>query len=170
MSSNYSPAFIDKAQSYMSRQAIINGNFDIWQRGTSFVNPSGGYTADRFAVDIGAGGTLPTTLTHSQLQLTSGELDGSFYAYRLTTDGAGSGFTGGAHYFLQQFVENGTRFLCGAGKSVTVSFYARSSIANEKLGLSPAQFYGSGGSPSPAEVDLPGTNFTLSSSWKRYTH
>ena len=154
----------------MERQAIINGNFNIWQRGTSFVNPSGGYTTDRFAVDIGAGGTLPTTLTHDRLSITSGELAGSFYAYRLTTDGAGSGFTGGAHYFLQQFIENGNRFLCGSGKSITVSFYARSSIAGKRLGVSPAQFYGSGGSPSSAEVDLPGTNFTLTTSWVRYTH
>jgi hypothetical protein len=121
----------------MERQAIINGNFDIWQRGTSFVNPAGGvYTADRFTVDNGVtSGTLPTTLTHSRLTLTSGDLGGSFYAYRLTTNGSGSGFTGGDHYFLDQLIENGVRFLCGAGKSVTVSFYARSDIAGKRIGI-----------------------------------
>jgi hypothetical protein len=156
----------------MERQAIINGNFDIWQRGTSFVNPAGGvYTADRFTVDNGVtSGTLPTTLTHSRLTLTSGDLGGSFYAYRLTTNGAGSGFTGGDHYFLDQLIENGVRFLCGSGRSVTVSFYARSDIAGKRIGITPAQFYGTGGSPSAAEADLPGTNFTLTNAWQRFSH
>ena len=170
MSSNYTSS-PRPTPSEMERQAIINGNFDIWQRDTNFVNPaSGSYTADRFTVDIGTGGTFPTTLTHSRLTLASGDLGGSFYGYRLTTDGAGSGFTSGAHYFVNQLIENGTRFLCGAGKAVTVSFYAKSDIAGKRIGVSPAQFYGTGGSPSNAEVDLPGTNFTLTNSWQRFSH
>ena len=170
MSSNYRSA-PRPTPGEMERQAIINGNFDVWQRGTSFVNPTTGtYTADRFTTDIGTGGTFPTTLTHSQLTLASGDLGGSFYGYRLTTDGAGSGFTSGAHYFVDQLIENGTRFLCGVGKAVTVSFYAKSDIAGKRIGISPAQFYGTGGSPSAAEVDLPGTNFTLTNSWQRFNH
>ena len=60
------------------RQAIINGNFDIWQRGTSFTNPSvGAYLADRWANVLG-GGT--TTVTRQ----TTGIPVGSTYCLRIT--------------------------------------------------------------------------------------
>jgi hypothetical protein len=168
VSSNYSPAFIDKANVFMGRQALINGNFDIWQRGTVFTNPpTNQLTTDRARMQFTNSGTLPTTITHSRLTLASGELPGSFYAYRLTTDGAGSGFGANNNYFWAQNIENGVRYLGGGGK-LTISFYARSSIAGKKIGLSVANFYGSGGSPSGAEVDLPGIAFTLTSSWQRY--
>jgi hypothetical protein len=151
----------------MGRQALINSNFDIWQRGTSFVNPAG-FTADHWIIDNGVtGGTLPTTLTHSQIALTSGEIPGSFWAYRITTDGAGTIVSSGDHYFLDQLIENGTRYLCG--NSISVSFYARSSIAGKRIGVTPAQFYGTGGSPSAANGDAPGANFTLSTTWQKFT-
>lgn len=36
------------------RNAIINGNFDIWQRGTEFEGANGVYTADRFEISSAA--------------------------------------------------------------------------------------------------------------------
>lgn len=36
------------ANQYLYKQAIINGNFDVWQRGTSFTDLTGVYSADRF--------------------------------------------------------------------------------------------------------------------------
>lgn len=35
---------------FLFRQAIINGNFDVWQRGITFSGPNGVYTADRYSV------------------------------------------------------------------------------------------------------------------------
>ena len=37
---------------------IINGNFDVWQRGTSFTNPQVTYTADRFISWSGSASTV----------------------------------------------------------------------------------------------------------------
>ena len=41
------------------KNLIINGGFDIWQRGTSFTNVGTGYTVDRFR-NTNYGGALPT--------------------------------------------------------------------------------------------------------------
>ena len=52
------------------KNKIINGDFGIWQRGTSFSNPANGaYTADRWT--IGHNGT-GATRTVSQQSFTAG--------------------------------------------------------------------------------------------------
>lgn len=157
--------------SFLSRQAIINGNFDVWQRGTSF-NITGSpftlYGADRWRESVNAdGGTLPA-LTVTRQQLTAGDIPNSFYFHRITTDGAGSALGNSSNYTTEQPIENGTRLLCGLGKSVTVSFWARSSIPGKKLAINIVQEYGTGGTPSASE-QLVGETFTLTNEWKSYT-
>jgi hypothetical protein len=154
----------------MARQAIINGNFDIWQRGTSFTNPGDTiYTADRFRVSIANTGTLPTTIIHSRQLLTSGDITNAYYHYRINTNGAGSGYGANDTYKILTRLENATRYLCGVDKKVTVSFWARSSIANKKIGIYLQQSYGTTGSPSSGE-NINGTNWTLTSTWTKYTY
>jgi hypothetical protein len=152
------------------RQALINGNFDVWQRGVTATNPASATypTADRWriAISTGTGGVLPSNVVHSRQTLTAGDLYGSYYFLRVAPDGAG---TVGYRYYYSHFIENGTRFLCGNGKKVTVSFWARSSIANKKLATNLWQAYGTGGSPTSVEV-INGTPFSLTSSWAKYTH
>lgn len=155
----------------MSRQAIMNGNFDIWQRGTSvaLADATQSYQADRwFDVPVDDGGTLPT-LTRSRQLLTSGDIANSFFYTRLATNGAGTSLGNGSYHEFSQKIENGTRNLCGLNKNVTLSFYARSSIANKKIGVYLAQVYGTGGSPSSAEI-INGTNWTLTSTWTKYEY
>ena len=155
----------------MSRQAIMNGNFDIWQRGTT-VSVTEGYLAflaDRWGGYVTANaGTLPT-LTRLRVLQTSGDLFGSNYFFRITTNGAGTSLGTGSQDMLYQKIENGTRNLCGAGKTITISYYARSSIANKRIAVSLIQDYGSGGSPSTAEKILT-VPVTLTSSWVKYTY
>jgi hypothetical protein len=155
----------------MSRQAIMNGNFDVWQRGTSFTMTaaSATYGPDRWrdstAVD---GGTNPT-LTRTRQVLTAGELPGSFFSNRLTTNGAGTSLGAGSYFISKQCIEHGVRNLCGLNKKVTLSFWAKSDIANKKIGINIRQVYGTGGSPTAAE-EINGASWTLTSTLTKYTH
>ena len=152
----------------MARQAIINGNFDVWQRLTTVTNPAASiFTADRW-LTFGSIDTPPTNIVHSRQAQAVGDLFGSYYFYRIAPDGAGSVIATNSYGILQK-IEHGTRYLCGASKTVTVSFYARSSIADKKLGIYAVQRYGSGGSPTANET-INGTNWTLTTSWVKYTH
>lgn len=150
----------------MARQAIMNGNFDIWQRNTSF--SAAGKTADRWQEwNNGAGGTLPT-ITFSRIALTSGDIDGAFYGYRSYWDGVGSSLGGDAEQITYTRIEHGTRFLAGKGNKVTLSFWAKSDISNKRLGVRLSQNYGTGGSPSSQEWNT-GYTITLTSTWTKYT-
>jgi len=154
----------------LSRQAIINGNFDVWQRGTSVaVTGAATFLADRWSDASGAdGGTLPTQ-TRSRQALTAGDIPNAFYYSRMAVNGAGSSLGVNSYGHYSQRIENGTRFLCGLNKTVTVSFWAKSDIANKKLGVTLQQGYGSGGSPSASEFILSDSVITLTSSWVKYT-
>jgi hypothetical protein len=155
------------------RQALINGNFDVWQRGTSFTTTP--FAATIFSADRwrggGAGvdgGTNPT-ITMSRQLITSGAILGSYFHHRVNVDGAGSGYGVNSIQQITQRIENGTRNLCGDGKSVTVSFYAKSDIANKRLGVALAQTYGTTGSPSATENIITREPITLTSTWTKYT-
>ena len=143
------------------RNKIINGNFDVWQRGTTF-SPGGtyAYTADRWFVDFDGGGA---TRTVSQQAFTNGQTDVpgmSRYYIRFNQSVAGStgSFTG-----LTQRIES---VLTGAGRTVTTSFYAKSDVSRVMV-IILGQNFGTGGSPS-------GTLFysksiTLSTVWQKYS-
>lgn len=156
--------------SSMSRQAIINGNFDVWQRGTTYTGiATGSFLTDRFSLSHSAdSGTFPTHINR-RTAITAGEIPNSFYSYELNVNGAGTSLGAGSYYWIRQKIENGVRHLCGDGKKVTLSFWAKSDIANKRLGVHMRQDYGTGGSPTTAEV-INGTNWTLTSTWTKYTH
>ena len=91
---------------------IANGNFDWWQRGTSFASPTGNtYLADRI-VTLGGGGTNTIAQETSVIQ------DGSQYSLKITA-GASSSF-----YNLASVLESGMVSSL-AGKTVTFSIYVR---------------------------------------------
>lgn len=153
----------------MARQAIMNGNFDIWQRGVNFTlaDLSGVFEADRWKDYVDKnGGTLPNLVRTREL-LTPGDIPGSLFFSRLTTNGAGSSLGVNSEGEYSQKIENGTSKLCGLNKKVTISFYARSSIANKRICPTIRQNYGSGGSPT-AQEEIKGTPITLTSSWTKY--
>lgn len=155
----------------MARQAVINGNFDIWQRGTSVTPADGAVTfqADHWADAISRdGGTLPT-LTRSRQSLTVGAIPNSFYFTRLATNGAGTSLGVNSNHYYSHKIEHGTRLLCGLNKKVTISFYAASSIANKRIAVSLLQNYGTGGSPTSQEPIITSAPITLTSTLTKYT-
>lgn len=158
----------------MNRQAIIDGNFQIAQVnptvGTEVTNPANlTYPiCDMYKVLIdGNGGTFPN-IYHSQQLITPGSVPGSKFSYKKRWDGAGSNFGPSAYDRITHYIENGTQNLCGAGKKVTVSFWAKSDIVGKKIGIEFFQQYGTGGSPSSGEIPI-GSYFTLTNTWKKYT-
>lgn len=156
----------------MTRQAVIDGNFQIAQVGAGAAVSAPANVSypvfDLWKVFYAVDGGTPPTITHSQGAITPGDLDKSSFCYKISVDGAGSNYGNSSYYTLLHYVENGVRNLCGDGKKVTASFWARSTIANKRLGFSLHQNYGTGGSPSSAS-EYSGTNWTLTSTWTKYT-
>jgi hypothetical protein len=135
-----------------SGNVIINGGFDIWQRGTSF--SSGGYTADRFFAISDA------VITASRQTFVPGEISGASieptFFHRIEKS------SGGGFSTIGQRIE-GVRTL--ANSAITVSFWAKANTS-QTLFIRPRQEFGSGGSSS---VTLTQKNVTLTSTWTRYT-
>ncbi len=156
----------------MARQALINSSFVMNARNQSSYTPTDVtvvYGLDHWYDYVSRdGGTLPT-LGRTQETLTPGDILGSYNYSRLTTNGAGTSLGTNSYHIYAQKMERGTRNLAGTGKSVTVSFYAKSSIASKKLGVRLVQNYGTGGSPT-ADETINGETYTLTSSWVKYTH
>ena len=117
---------------------IINGNFDVWQRGTSFTSPANGtYTSDRWrfrnssaaVVDISRDTDVPTISSSSI---------GSNYSIKIdcTTVASGSSVLCG----LAQYIE-GLNYKNIHSKQVTLSFWVKST----KTGTSCVTFTNSNG-------------------------
>jgi hypothetical protein len=140
------------------KNKIINGDFGIWQRGTTFT----GITSSAYACDRWQVGSTVATLNVSRSTFTPGAAPvagyESTYFATITAD------AGDADGRFQQQIENVTSF---AGQTVTVSFYAKSTITTDALRwIRLQQNFGGGGS---AIVNTDSAAITLSGSWARYS-
>ena len=143
------------------RNRIINGNFDFWQRGTSFVNPaSGTYTSDRW-ITYRTG----SSATHSRQAFTRGQTsvpgEPTYFFRAVVTTSAGAG----NFVHIQQRIESVRTF---AGQQITVSFWAKANAA-KPISVELEQQFGTGGSPSAAILSLAVTKVTLETSWQKVT-
>ena len=138
------------------KNKIINGDFGIWQRGTSFTisTPSNTYCADRFIVQNN------NNMVISQQAFTAGTAPMSGYEYQYFLRIARS--TTASSDILVQRIEDVRTF---AGQTVTFSFFAKASAGTPTVGLNIGQNFGSGGSTAVEQF----TNIVLSTSWVRYT-
>ena len=103
-----------------NRNKVINGNFDVWQRGTSVTVTSGnGYTADRwFAWTVSAGGSVTTSrqVTGDTTNLPNTQYCGRFQRV--------AGNTSTTSLIFGQPFET-VDSIKVAGKTVVMSFWAR---------------------------------------------
>jgi hypothetical protein len=132
------------------RNVIINGAMGVWQRGTSFTSS---YTTDRWLGASNAGSQtwsrstdVPTGFTYSLSQAS----------------------TTGTNPQIQQTIE-ATNIKRLVGQTVTVSFYAKSTAGSSQLSLFTAYPTATDNFASQTTDSAGSTNFTLTSSWARYS-
>jgi hypothetical protein len=142
------------------KNKIINGDFSVWQRGTSFTTVNT-YTADRYSSSFdGTGGTR----TVSQQTFTPGTApvagyEGQYF-WRYNKSVGGSGGT--IDYVINQKIEDVRTF---AGQTVTFSFWAKAA-SSITANVYVSQNFGSGGS---SAVDQGYNSVALTTSWQRFT-
>ena len=119
-----------------ARNMIYNGDFQVWQRGTSFsTSVSNVFTADRWKVVQGDNFNYDATITRS-----TSAPDGYKYSLLVTTDTAQSvatGQNGGISQALEGFDVEQLGWGSSAAKDVTISFWVRSNAT----GLYALQLY-----------------------------
>lgn len=138
---------------------IINGNFDIWQRGTSATNIiNGTFLADRWGTYMGG-----SSASISRQSFTPGQTEvpgnPTFFHRTVVTSAVG------ANNFvdMQHHIEN---VALTSGKTYTLSFYAKAD-SSKNIAVAIGQNFGAGGSPNVGGV---GSQLVaLTSSWKKYS-
>ena len=134
---------------------IINGMFDVWQRGTS--QTSDGYGSD----DRWYNSSGNVTKTNSRQKFTLGQTDvpnNPTYFSRTVLESPS-----GAWAYKQQRIEDVSKL---AGKEITVSFWAKVD-SNKNISLELTQFFGSGGSTAVNEIGV--QKFAITTEWQKYT-
>lgn len=151
---------VDGLESRMAgRNRLINGDFRVWQRGTAFSASTGARpTADRWLVNAHA-----TTLSASRDDIAAGGgaagrlIAGSRHLLKLVVESVAGA---DSMALVQQRIEDVRTF---AGKRVTVSFKARATVDNFKVGLEFQQSFGAGGSTARDSI---GGGVTLDTMWR----
>jgi hypothetical protein len=141
------------------RNAIINGNFDVWQRGTSFTGLE--YGADRW-VNTRTG----STCTMSRQAFTLGQTDvpgePTYFCRMAVTSVAGAS----NNALIQQPIEDVRTF---AAQQITISLWAKAD-ATKSIAIEIAQGFGTGGSPSARVNAILAVKKTLTTAWQKITH
>jgi len=130
---------------------IINGNFDMWQRGNSFtgIGAGGAYTADRLLVTPEQGAVC--TVTKQAVEYVAGAGNVTPVRTTFTTAPTGIGSNLGTRF-------EEANFLKLAGKTTTLSFYAK---ASKSIQCSTSLFFATG-----TNTISPG-GFTLTTAWQK---
>lgn len=160
---------------------LINGNFDVWQRGTTFGYRSTTAEPNRYCADrwkVVNNGTLASdrlSLQVNRINIPLGDLDESnvYSKYALELDIGTGGYTVNSETYLFQRVEGIEHLPRGYA---TVSFYAKSTISNSRLGVSFKRDFGGGTAPDHLITGVtnsqyvPGFAISVPTYWKKFTY
>jgi hypothetical protein len=137
------------------KNRLINGDFGIWQRGTSFTSAGANFSADRMIYTSG-GSPSVTRSTFTPGTAPSTGYEGQYFATFT------KGNTTGNDMFFTQRMEDVRTF---AGQTVTLSYWAKASqaVTNEPL---TRQYFGTSGS---TDVYTAYTTHSITTSWARYS-
>ena len=146
-----------------AKNALINGAFDYWQRGTSGFSQGGSYNADRWKCYYdGAGATIAITQ-----QSLAGAITGvdSPYFWQAAQTVAGSGATVN---LLYQLIENVQTY---SGQNIVLSFWCKSDSTRSMLTPTGTQNFGSGGSSSVGVTFTAASNnpANITTAWQRFS-
>ena len=151
------------ASTNTGRNLLHNGQFRVFQRGSGPFTTSGTVGIDRW---------LPSASvsTFSQSPLALADADRTAIGDELAALALQSvvvGTAGATDFVATRPSIETVRLL--AGKTVTVSFWAKATAGTPKLALEMTQNFGTGGSPSATVTGIGSQSFTLSTTWTRYT-
>ncbi len=136
---------------------VDNGNFELWERGTSYTATGG--TANRWKLTLGTGAGV-TVSRQPHTVGTPGAVGNYFYRFNRTT-------TGSTVSTLSQYLGNDdVRHL--AGQRAVVSFVSRTSSEPQLLNVYLKQYFGTGGVPS-ADVDSAVSSRELDDTFRRHS-
>jgi hypothetical protein len=134
------------------RNLVMNGGFDVWQRGTTVTKTSNTYqnfTADRWSAYFGG------TYTQEQTTLPNGDYVDYFKGVL--------GTTGGNRININNFIENGNRII--SGKYVTISFWLKTSVIDNQVNV---KLQTTNGSNFSSYIQVANKYIETSTSWKKY--
>ena len=141
------------------KNVIINGDFDVWQRGTGAFTTAG-FNADRW--DSLLSGS--TTQSVSQSSFTVGQTDvpnePKYYWTNVVTTGSGAGDRSAVYQKIES-----VRTL--AGQTATLTFWAKADSSKD-IAIELQRSYGVGGAPSSSDVGIQVETITLSASWQKF--
>jgi hypothetical protein len=134
------------------RNLVMNGGFDVWQRGTTVTKTGNTYqnfTADRWSAYFGG------TYTQEQTTLPNGDYVNYFKGVL--------GTTGGNRININHFIENGNSIF--SGKYVTISFWLKASVIDSQVNV---KIQTTNGSTFSSYTAIANKYIETSLEWKKY--
>jgi hypothetical protein len=144
------------------RNRFINGNFDFWQRSTSATLTGSSYPApDRWVWIYDGTSSSTNTVSRQTFALGQTDVPGNPKYFMQYTYGV----TSTPNNYFRQNIES---VLTLAGKTCTVSFWARCTSGTVSCSYQNQQEFGSGGSPSSGVYGIGSASFTLTTTWQKF--